>query len=204
MRSPPLNHIYLWSGWIGKLNGPRFWLATWLLHLWCFLNFFFYSLKLNFICYLNRFFTFDYSLWDGGRHTFLRAKQTLIVHVFEVVSFRKFRWKSELLESLSKLLNLHSILVILHVNMWNVSRCNGNILCFHSSHIIYYQIYCSMFLKILYYGICNANCYEMGLPWSWSNGRWIYNYQCIQCLSPLTLWVRNPGQERCTRYLIMW
>ena len=36
--------------------------------------FFFYSLKLNFICYRNRFFTFDYSLWDGGRHTFLRAK----------------------------------------------------------------------------------------------------------------------------------
>jgi hypothetical protein len=37
-------------------------------------DFFCYSLKLNFICYLNRFFTFDYSLWDGGRHTFLQAK----------------------------------------------------------------------------------------------------------------------------------
>ena len=36
--------------------------------------FFFYSLKLYFICYLNRFFTFDYSLWDRGRHTFLLAK----------------------------------------------------------------------------------------------------------------------------------
>jgi hypothetical protein len=35
---------------------------------------FFYSLKLNFICYLNIFFTFDYSLWDRERHTFLRAK----------------------------------------------------------------------------------------------------------------------------------
>ena len=23
MRSPPLNHIYLWSGWIDKLNVPR-------------------------------------------------------------------------------------------------------------------------------------------------------------------------------------
>jgi hypothetical protein len=33
-----------------------------------------HSLKLNFICYPNRFFTYDYSLWDGGRHTFLRAK----------------------------------------------------------------------------------------------------------------------------------
>ena len=26
--------------------------------------------ELNFICYLNKFFTFDYSLWDGGRHVF--------------------------------------------------------------------------------------------------------------------------------------
>ena len=36
--------------------------------------FFCYSMKINFICYPNRFFTYDYSLWDGGRHTFLRAK----------------------------------------------------------------------------------------------------------------------------------
>jgi hypothetical protein len=32
------------------------------------------TLKHNLICYLNRFFTFDYSLWDGGRHIFLWAK----------------------------------------------------------------------------------------------------------------------------------
>ena len=37
-------------------------------------GFFCYSLKLNFICYPNRFFSYDYSLWDRGRHTFLRAK----------------------------------------------------------------------------------------------------------------------------------
>jgi hypothetical protein len=37
-------------------------------------GFFCYSLKLNFICYPNRFFTYDYSLWDGGRHTFVRVK----------------------------------------------------------------------------------------------------------------------------------
>jgi hypothetical protein len=30
-------------------------------------GFFCYSLKINFICYPNRFFTYDYSLWDGGR-----------------------------------------------------------------------------------------------------------------------------------------
>ena len=33
-----------------------------------------YSLKLNFICYLNILFTIDYSFWEGGRHTFFRAK----------------------------------------------------------------------------------------------------------------------------------
>jgi len=27
--------------------------------------------------------------------------------------------------------------------------------------------------------------------WSWLHGRWMYNYLCNQCLSPLTLWVRT-------------
>jgi hypothetical protein len=44
-------------------------------------GFFCYSLKLNFICYPNRFFTYDYSLWDGGRHTFLRAKTNFNFHI---------------------------------------------------------------------------------------------------------------------------
>jgi hypothetical protein len=43
-------------------------------------GFFCYSLKLNFICYLNRFFTFDYSLWDGGDICFCGQKQTLIIY----------------------------------------------------------------------------------------------------------------------------
>ena len=30
---------------------------------------------------------------------------------------------------------------------------------------------------------------------SWSYGSWIYNYQCNQCLSPLTLWVRIPPRQ---------
>jgi hypothetical protein len=37
-----------------------------------------------------------------------------------------------------------------------------------------------------------------GSLWPWSYGRWIYNYQCNQCLSPLTLWVRNSIRARCT------
>jgi len=40
--------------------------------------------------------------------------------------------------------------------------------------------------------------------WWWSYGRWIYNYLCNQCLSPLKLWVRTPFMVRCTRYNIMW
>ena len=31
---------------------------------------------------------------------------------------------------------------------------------------------------------------QLGPPWSWSYGSWIYNYLCSQCLSPLMLWVR--------------
>ena len=35
-------------------------------------------------------------------------------------------------------------------------------------------------------------CKLEGLSWSWSYGRWIYNYLCNRCLSPLMLWVRIP------------
>ena len=34
--------------------------------------------------------------------------------------------------------------------------------------------------------------------------RWLYNYLCNQCLSPLTLWVWIPLMARCTLYNIMW
>ena len=30
---------------------------------------------------------------------------------------------------------------------------------------------------------------------SWSYGSWMYNYQCSQCLSPLTVWVRIPHRR---------
>jgi hypothetical protein len=39
---------------------------------------------------------------------------------------------------------------------------------------------------------------------SCSNGSWIYNYQCYQCLSPLKLWVRILLIARCTQYNLMW
>jgi hypothetical protein len=38
-----------------------------------------YSLKFNFICYPNRFFTYDYSLWDEGDIRFCGQKQALIL-----------------------------------------------------------------------------------------------------------------------------
>ena len=34
-----------------------------------------------------------------------------------------------------------------------------------------------------------------GPSWPWSEGSWIYNYLCNQCLSPLMFWVRTPFNE---------
>ena len=34
--------------------------------------------------------------------------------------------------------------------------------------------------------------FDKGQSWSWSDGSWIYNYLCNQCLSPLMLWFRIP------------
>ena len=47
-------------------------------------GFFCYSLKLNFICYPNRFFTYDYSLWYGGDIGFCGQKQTLISYYYHM------------------------------------------------------------------------------------------------------------------------
>ena len=38
----------------------------------------------------------------------------------------------------------------------------------------------------------------MESSWPLSYGRWIYNYICNQCLSPLMLWVRISIRARCT------
>jgi hypothetical protein len=56
------------------------------------------------------------------------------------------------------------------------------------------------------YGLIDTNliCCKTLLLWgpSWSYGSRICNYQCNQCLSPLTLWVLIPLMARCTRYNI--
>ena len=63
-----------------------------------------YSLKLNFICYPNRFFTYD-SLWDGGDIRFCGQKQTLIIidfidsdNVSSLNSFFLSQWSGIFLE----------------------------------------------------------------------------------------------------------
>jgi hypothetical protein len=38
---------------------------------------------------------------------------------------------------------------------------------------------------------------NLGLPWSWPYGSWIYNCLWNQCLSPLMLWVRILLMARC-------
>jgi hypothetical protein len=43
-------------------------------------------------------------------------------------------------------------------------------------------------VKLTAKNICLKNCWK----WCWSYSKWIYNYLCNQCPSPLKLWVRIP------------
>jgi hypothetical protein len=45
---------------------------------------------------------------------------------------------------------------------------------------------------------------KRGSSWSWSYGSWIYNYLCIQCLSPLMLRIWIPLMARSTRGNFTW
>jgi hypothetical protein len=50
------------------------------------------------------------------------------------------------------------------------------------------------FISSWYLKLYNLSCSNLYSLW-WSYGSWIYNYQCNQCLSPLTLWVQiHPGK----------
>ena len=50
-----------------------------------------------------------------------------------------------------------------------------------------YEVSCCLFFLMNF----NTKIFSMrGLSWSWSYGSWMY--LCIQCLSPLKLWVRIP------------
>ena len=54
--------------------------------------------------------------------------------------------------------------------------------------------------------ICHVN--KISCCWQWMEviiiTKWIMNYLCNQCLSPLKLWVCIVLMARCTRYNIMW
>jgi hypothetical protein len=59
---------------------------------------------------------------------------------------------------------------------------------------------CAPYLNQFFYQFINKVVFTStdyrGSSWSWSHGSWIYKYLCIQCLSPLKLWVWNPDQSK--------
>ena len=67
-----------------------------------------------------------------------------------------------------------------HYNILNKTSKVSHILLF-ATHYLYY-------FKLL--SVCRS--------WPWSDGSWIYNYLCNQCLSPLMLWVWISIRARCT------
>ena len=59
-----------------------------------------------------------------------------------------------------------------YIIQWNLNKLNTWVKNLYSTNIWYY----------------------LGPSWSWLYGSWIYNYQCNQCLSPLT-WVLIPHRR---------
>jgi hypothetical protein len=81
-----------------------------------------------------------------------------------------------------KLIQDSFVYLLFLITMLYMFCCHHTILCVIFNHVLYKEP-----------------------SWSWSYGRWIYSYLCNQCLSSLTLLVRNPLMAcRCTRYNIMW
>ena len=80
-----------------------------------------------------------------------------------------------------------------HVYIQKVNNCYTFTIC---NELLITLIVHKVWYRILIIG--------KGSSWSWSQGSWIYNYLCNQCLSPLKLWVQIPLMARCTRYNIMW
>jgi hypothetical protein len=90
--------------------------------------------------------------------------------------------------------------------LWKFSK----IVCY-SENLQKYYVTLKIFKNImLLWKSSKIVCYSENLPcyvnnfryegpsWSWSNGSWIYNYLCNQCLSPQMLWVRISIRTRCT------
>ena len=61
-----------------------------------------------------------------------------------------------------------------------------------------YEVYSKVVNVLLCFYSLSLNNEMLGPSWPWSYGSWMYNYLCIQCLSPLMLWVRTSIRARCT------
>ena len=68
------------------------------------------------------------------------------------------------------------------------------IILFQNLDIIEARGYCSfcLYKRNCWPSLFKPSFHELGPSWPWTCGSWIYNYLYIQCLSPLTLWVRTP------------
>jgi hypothetical protein len=65
------------------------------------------------------------------------------------------------------------------------------VVVFFGFRCLRWEVVGSLFLFFLYWWIVANYCLNsFFMIGSWSNGNWIHNYQCNQCLSPLKLWVR--------------
>ena len=64
---------------------------------------------------------------------------------------------------------------------------------FHALMLSLLIIFSSLigFIGVGWGGAFDVFFYFMGPSWSWSCGKWIYNYLCKRWLSPLTFWVPN-------------
>jgi hypothetical protein len=74
--------------------------------------------------------------------------------------------------------------------------------CLTTEYVLFHITFISLKTRRLKYKSAKRSCMlllcyiliilYLRASWSWSYGSWIYNYQCNQCLSQLTLWVWNP------------
>jgi hypothetical protein len=64
--------------------------------------------------------------------------------------------------------------------------------CILEDNFILFMLFYATFNNISFVKCMLTLIMNSGASWSWSYGRWIYNYLCNRCLSPLKLWVQIP------------
>ena len=85
------------------------------------------------------------------------------------------------------------------LHQWNwLQRYNWNIVESGVKHYTPLPFFTwRLLIALLVFSI--FSCIFLGSSWPWSNGSWIYNYPCNQCLSPLNVCVLIPFMARCIR-----